>query len=39
MTHHTAPFELTEELRRLTASELSRAARMRYVGLLLAARR
>ena len=37
MTHPTAPLELTEELRRLTASELSRAARMRYVGLLLAA--
>lgn len=37
MTDHTPPSALVDDLRRLTASELSRPARMGYVGLLLAA--
>ena len=37
MTHHTPPSALVDDLRRLTASELSRPARAGYVGLLLAA--
>lgn len=37
MIHDTPPSELVQELRRLTASELSFPARLRYVGLLLAA--
>jgi hypothetical protein len=37
MTHDRPPSTLTDELRSLTASELSLPARLRYVGLLLAA--
>ena len=37
MTDHTPPSDLVNDLRRITALELSPAARMRYVGLLLAA--
>jgi hypothetical protein len=37
MTDHTPPPALVDDLRRLTASALSRPARMGYVGLLLAA--
>jgi predicted MFS family arabinose efflux permease len=38
MTHYPPPpAALADDLRRLTASELSTAARMRYVGLLFAA--
>ena len=37
MTHPTPPSELAADLRRLTAAELSRPARIGYVGLLLAA--
>jgi hypothetical protein len=37
MTHHTPPSTLADELRSLTVSELSLPARLRYVGLLLAA--
>ena len=37
MTHHTPPSTLADDLRRLTTLELSLPARLRYVGLLLAA--
>ena len=37
MTHSTPPATLAEELRRLTALELSLPSRLRYVALLLAA--
>lgn len=37
MTNYLPPAALVDDLRRVTASELSAAARMRYVGLLLAA--
>jgi membrane associated rhomboid family serine protease len=37
MPHHTPPSTLADELRQLTAVELSLPSRLRYVGLLLAA--
>jgi hypothetical protein len=37
MTHDTPPLSLADDLRRLTASELSWPARLGYVALLLAA--
>ena len=37
MTHDTPPVSLADDLRRLTATELSWPARLGYVGLLLAA--
>jgi hypothetical protein len=37
MTDHTPPSAMVDDLRRLTASELSRPAQVGYLGLLLAA--